>query len=103
MYMADQLRRLFTNTVFSRRGLLRAIGWSGGAWAGGALFRGSLPPVMAAAPMSHSKTTAGSPIAAYTLRAEHKEVAPAGTPVPAALLNGSMPGPELRVKEGELF
>src|SRR5262245_16520607 len=101
--MADQLQRFFTNTAFSRRSLLRTIGWGGGAWAGGALFRGSVPPVRAAAPTSHRQATAGSPIAAYTLRAERKEVAPAGTPVPAALLNGSMPGPELRVKEGELL
>src|SRR5262245_54656403 len=101
--MADQLRRFVTNTAFSRRSLLRTIGWGGGAWAGGVLLRGGVLPVMAAAPTRPSKATTESPIAAYTLRAERKDVAPAGVLVPAVLLNGSMPGPELRVKEGELF
>jgi len=101
--MADELRRFLTNTALSRRSLLRTIGWGGGAWAGGVLLRGGVLPVMAAEPTGHSNVTPGSPIAAYTLRAERKEVAPAGTPVPAILLNGNMPGPELRVKEGELF
>lgn len=39
----------------------------------------------------------------YTFRVAQTEVAPAGTPVKAPLIGGRLPGPEIRVKEGEML
>jgi FtsP/CotA-like multicopper oxidase with cupredoxin domain len=40
---------------------------------------------------------------AYTFRIEKSEVSPAGKPVGATLVGGELPGPEIRIKEGELL
>lgn len=44
----------------------------------------------------------GAPIVEYTLDIAETEIAPAGKPVRALTINGSVPGPTLRFREGEI-
>jgi FtsP/CotA-like multicopper oxidase with cupredoxin domain len=44
----------------------------------------------------------GAPIVEYTLDIAETEIAPAGKPVCALTINGSVPGPTLRFREGEI-
>lgn len=39
----------------------------------------------------------------YICNIESKSIAPLGTPTEATLINGSLPGPEIRYREGDMF
>ena len=68
-----------------------------------ALIAGAALPLS----LAHTAHTLGRPPAQakpdYTLDIAHKSIAPLGTPVEATLVNGKLPGPEIRYKEGDMF
>ncbi len=85
---------------FSRRQLLGASASLPLAWSAAALLaqeEAESPPAQpAAGPPTQPKP-------GYTFNLEAKTIAPVGQPIEATLVNGTLPGPAIRYREGDMF
>ncbi len=104
---SDQKKdKLKSNNSLSRRNFLELSGLGLGAAAGVSLL--GLPKIVQAENTLPALPGTGSipveiPYKEYQLEVAEQEVTPDGTTVKALTVNGQIPGPEIRVREGDLL